>query len=173
MPNDTLITWIDEDGKKAAKALHQRYRDIADIVDPKHVSLKDGFGGMLIVIGHGRTMCEMGFYHGIDAWLGQCRTPFIVLAACEVGEVHVGVGELQSIAQGLANRRDASVWGTMGNLPQDAVAQGTCFYKSPIYNWLQPANDNHPGLWKCFKKQSDEEQVGAMFSNLNINSFAP
>lgn len=169
---DTIITYIDSDGKKAAKNLWQKFANIADLVDSKDLKWKSNFGGMLIIVGHGSTMVKMNRHIGLNNMLGACGSLFIVLAACEVGQVHTNIGELQSIAQGLANLRgDSVVWGTTRDLPQQAVSDGTCFYKSPIFNWLQPANDLFPDLWKQFRKQSDYDEVFSMISNLNVNSM--
>ncbi len=166
---DTVITYIDADGKKAATELQRKHTAIADLVKPENLAWMDSFGSMLIIVGHGKTMVEMGRYAGIDRMLGRCGSLFIVLAACEVGEVHSNIGELQSIAQGLANlRKDSVVWGTTRDLPQIAVSTGTCFYKSPVFNWLQPANDHNPGLWKQFRKQAEEEEAFSMLSNLTV-----
>ena len=166
---DTLITYVDEDGRKAARSLWGRYADISDMVPINSLKWRSNFVGMLIVIGHGRTMVDMGRYIGLDNVLGDFGGSFIVLAACEVGMVHESIGELQSIAQGLANtRKNCFVWGTVRDLPKQSVADGTCFYKSPLFNWLQPANDNFPGLWIRYEKQSDDEQAISMLSKLKL-----
>lgn len=169
---DTLLTYIDDDGRKAAKQLWAKHAGICDLVAPTSLQWRDGFGGMLIIIGHGSTMLKMNRHTGLNTMIGNCGSCFIVLAACEVGETHTSIGELQPIAQGLANLRpNAIVWGTTRDLPQQAVCDGTCFYKSPLFNWLQPANDHFPGLWKQFRKQSAEEEIMAMMPNLNFNSL--
>ncbi|WEJ74259.1 hypothetical protein [Pseudomonas sp. PSE14] len=168
---DTIITYIDSDGKRAAKSLWNKYSNIASLVPFDNLKWMEDFGGILIIIGHGSTMVKMGRYTGLNNSLGRCGSLFIVLAACEVGEVHQNIGELQSIAQGLANsRKDCIVWGTTRDLPQHAVADGTCFHKSPIFNWLQPANDNFPGMWRQFRKQAEQDEVLSMISNLNLRS---
>jgi hypothetical protein len=115
-------------------------------------------------------MVKKGRYLGLSEIIGQGTFTFIVLAACEVGEVHTNIGEMQSIAQGLANLRGCTVWGTTRDLPQLAVAQGTALYKSPVFQWLQPDNTNFHGMWKCFEKQTELAESHAMMSNLNLNS---
>ncbi|VVQ06311.1 hypothetical protein [Pseudomonas fluorescens] len=169
---DTLLTYIDDDGKKAAKKLWAKHAGICELIAPTNLKWRDSFGGMLIIIGHGSTMVKMGRHMGLHDMIGNCGSCFIVLAACEVGETHTSIGELQPIAQGLANLRpDAIVWGTSRDLPQQAVSDGTCFYKSPLFNWLQPANDHFPGLWKQFKKQGDFEAVMSMMPNLGFGTL--
>lgn len=183
MGPNTLISWIDHDGYMAAKALHRLNADVASLVAPGDLTHKVHFIGMLIIVGHGSTILNLAGRRfggrlitanrmlGLHQLLGDCAAGWITLAACEVGTVHTNIGEMQSIAQGLANLRDRVVYGTKRGLPIDDVKNGTCFYRSPLFQWLQPADDNNPGLWQRFGKQTDEEQNMSMMSYMNINTM--